>query len=60
MLKCEFDCRKIHLYLLVYLELSMKKSEHTEIFTLTRLAVFASQHSLAALTYGNAAEAAHL
>jgi AcrR family transcriptional regulator len=38
----------------------MKKSEHTEIFTLTRLAVFASQHSLAALTYGNAAEAAHL
>jgi hypothetical protein len=38
----------------------MKKSEHTEIFTLTRLAVFASQNSLAALTYGHAAEAAHL
>jgi AcrR family transcriptional regulator len=38
----------------------MKKSEHTEIYTLTRLAVFASIHGLSELTYGSAAKASHL
>jgi hypothetical protein len=38
----------------------MKKSEHTEIYTLTRLAIFASLYGLSELTYGSAAKASHL
>lgn len=38
----------------------MKKSEHTELATLSRLAVLASADGLSNITYGSAAIAAHL
>jgi AcrR family transcriptional regulator len=38
----------------------MKKSEHTELAILSRLAVLASDRGLQNLSYGNAAEAAHV
>ncbi len=38
----------------------MKKSEHTELATLSRLAVLASREGLNSITYGSAASAAHL
>lgn len=38
----------------------MRKSEHTELATLSRLAVYVSVHGLDNLTYGHAAQAAHL
>lgn len=38
----------------------MRKSEHTELATLSRLAVYASLNGLHNLSYGNAAKAAHL
>ena len=38
----------------------MRKSEHTELATLSRLAVLASREGLNNITYGNAASAAHL
>jgi hypothetical protein len=38
----------------------MRKSEHTELATLSRLAVLASTDGVAALTYGSASNAAHL
>jgi AcrR family transcriptional regulator len=38
----------------------MKKSEHTELAILSRLAVLASERGLQNLSYGNAAEAAHV
>ena len=38
----------------------MRKSEHTEIATLSRLAVLASTEGLSNITYGSAAIAAHL
>ncbi len=38
----------------------MRKSEHTELATLSRLAVLASNEGLVGLTYGSASTAAHL
>jgi len=38
----------------------MRKSEHTELATLSRLAVMASREGLSNITYGSAASAAHL
>ena len=38
----------------------MRKSEHTELATLSRLAVYVSNNGLHNLSYGNAAQAAHL
>lgn len=38
----------------------MRKSEHTELATLSRLAVYTSVNGLQNLSYGNAAKAAHL
>lgn len=38
----------------------MRKSEHTELATLSRLAVLASREGLNSITYGSAANAAHL
>ena len=38
----------------------MRKSEHTELATLSRLAVLASREGLSNMTYGSAAVAAHL
>jgi AcrR family transcriptional regulator len=37
----------------------MRKSEHTELASLTRLAVHASSHGLSSLSYANAASTAH-
>ena len=38
----------------------MRKSEHTELATLSRLAVLASREGLSSISYGSAAAAAHL